>query len=149
VVSAQGLRAPPPAARLTILIVDDDPMLIKSLRDILEQDGHAVTVAEGGQKGIDTFTAAVARGDPFAVVITDLGMPYVDGRKVAAAVKAASAHTPVILLTGWGKRLLAENDIPAHVDRVLSKPPRLAEVRTALAELTAAAEAQVAEVQSG
>ena len=148
VISAQGLRAPPPAARLTILIVDDDPMLIKSLRDILEQDGHAVTVADGGQKGIDTFTTAVARGNPFAVVITDLGMPYVDGRKVAAAVKAASAHTPVILLTGWGKRLLAENDIPAHVDRVLSKPPRLAEVRTALAELTAVGEAQVAEVQS-
>jgi signal transduction histidine kinase/ActR/RegA family two-component response regulator len=148
VTGAQGQRAPVPAARLTILIVDDDPMLIKSLRDILEQDGHAVTVAEGGQKGIDTFTTAVARGEPFAVVITDLGMPYVDGRKVAAAVKAASAHTPVILLTGWGKRLLAENDIPAHVDRVLSKPPRLAEVRTALVELTAAAEAQVAEVES-
>ena len=75
-------------------------------------------------------------GVPFALVITDLGMPYVDGRKVAASVKAASAQTPVILLTGWGKRLLAENDIPPHVDRVLSKPPRLPEVRAALAELT-------------
>ena len=42
-----------PAQRLRILLVDDDPMLIKSLRDILEQDGHVVTVAEGGQKGID------------------------------------------------------------------------------------------------
>jgi CheY-like chemotaxis protein len=64
-------------------------------------------------------------------------MPYVDGRRVAAAIKTASPHTPVILLTGWGKRLLAENDIPAHVDRVLSKPPRLSEIRAALAELTA------------
>jgi CheY-like chemotaxis protein len=112
-------------------------MLIKSLRDILEQEGHVVTVADGGQKGIDTFTAAVTQGSPFAVVITDLGMPYVDGRKVAASVKAASAQTPVILLTGWGRRLLAENDIPPHVDRVLSKPPRLAELRAALAELAA------------
>jgi hypothetical protein len=42
----------------------------------------------------------------------------------------------VILLTGWGKRLLAENDIPPHVDRVLSKPPRVPEVRAVLAELT-------------
>jgi signal transduction histidine kinase/ActR/RegA family two-component response regulator len=128
-----------PARRLRILLVDDDPMLIKSLRDILEQEGHQVTVADGGQKGIETFTAALTRGTPFAVVITDLGMPYVDGRKVAAAVKTAAAQTPVILLTGWGRRLLAENDIPAHVDRVLSKPPRLAEVRAALAELTKAA----------
>jgi signal transduction histidine kinase/ActR/RegA family two-component response regulator/uncharacterized membrane protein affecting hemolysin expression len=133
-----GPQLQQPARRLRILLVDDDPMLIKSLRDILEQEGHLVTVADGGQKGIDTFTAALTHGSPFAVVITDLGMPYVDGRKVAATVKAAAARTPVILLTGWGRRLLAENDIPPHVDRVLSKPPRLAEVRAALAELAPA-----------
>ena len=136
--ATQHLRVLQPAQRLRILLVDDDPLLIKSLRDILEQDGHAVTVADGGQRGIDTFGAALTARTPFSVVITDLGMPYVDGRKVAASIKAASAHTPVILLTGWGKRLLAENDIPPHVDRVLSKPPRLVEVRAALAELTSA-----------
>lgn len=135
--ATQHLRVQQPAHRLRILLVDDDPLLIKSLRDILEQDGHAVTAADGGQKGIDAFGAALTAGTPFSVVITDLGMPYVDGRKVAASVKAASAHTPVILLTGWGKRLLAENDIPPHVDRVLSKPPRLVEMRAALAELAA------------
>jgi CheY-like chemotaxis protein len=118
------------------LLVDDDPLLIKSLREVLEGDGHSITVADGGQNGINTFLAAVQDGDPFALVITDLGMPYVDGRKVAAAVKASSPATPVILLTGWGRRLIAENDVPACVDRVLSKPPRLIELRTALAELT-------------
>jgi signal transduction histidine kinase/ActR/RegA family two-component response regulator/HAMP domain-containing protein len=126
-----------PAQRLRALLVDDDPLLIKSLRDILEGDGHVVMVADGGQSGIDTFVSAQQRGSPFSLVITDLGMPYVDGRKVAAAVKAANASTPVIMLTGWGRRLLAENDIPPYVDRVLSKPPRLAELRAALAELTA------------
>jgi len=134
---AKGSILPQSLQKLRILLVDDDPQLIKSVRDILEQDGHVVTVADGGQKGIDTFMAALARKTPFSTVITDLGMPYVDGRKVAAAIKAASADTPVILLTGWGKRLLAENDIPAYVDRVLSKPPRLAALRAALAELTA------------
>jgi CheY-like chemotaxis protein len=136
-----------PMQRLRILLVDDDPLLIKSLRDILEQDGHLVTAADGGQKGIETFAAALASHNPFALVITDLGMPYVDGRKVAASIKAASPNTPVLLLTGWGKRLLAENDVPPHVDRVLSKPPRLAEVREALAELTTPpdAETQLAE----
>ena len=133
--AAQSPRLQLPAQRLRILLVDDDPMLIKSLRDILEGDGHVVTVADGGQRGIDTFVAALAEGAGFSLVITDLGMPYVDGRKMAAAVKTASPLTPVILLTGWGRRLLAENDIPAYVDRVLSKPPRLAEVRAALAEL--------------
>jgi len=133
--TAHSPRLQLPTQRLRILLVDDDPMLIKSLRDILEGDGHIVTVADGGQKGIDTFVAALAEGARFSVVITDLGMPYVDGRKVATAIKTAAPLTPVILLTGWGRRLLAENDIPAHVDRVLSKPPRLAEVRAALAEL--------------
>jgi hypothetical protein len=39
------------------------------------------------------------------------------------------------LLTGWGQRLIAANEIPAHVDKVLAKPPRLHELRAALAEL--------------
>src|SRR5437660_1823589 len=130
--------APPlPAQRLRILLVDDDPLLIKSLRDTLEADGHLITATDGGQAGINAFAAAVKRSEPFAVVITDLGMPYVDGRRVASAVKAASPATPVILLTGWGQRLIAENDVPPDVDRVLSKPPKLYELRTALAELTA------------
>ncbi len=145
-VSAPRLFAP--VQRLRILLVDDDPLLIKSLRDILEQDGHLVTVADGGQKGIDTFTAALASRSPFSLVITDLGMPYVDGRKVAASIKGASPNTPIILLTGWGKRLLAENDVPAHVDRVLSKPPRLIEVREALCELTTPGDSQAALAES-
>ena len=124
-----------PIRRLRILLVDDDPLLVKSLRDILEGDGHVIAVADGGQQGIDTFLAAQERGNPFSLVITDLGMPYVDGRKVAAAVKAAAPSVGVIMLTGWGRRLLAENDVPPFVDRVLSKPPKLAELRVALAEL--------------
>ena len=62
-------------------------------------------------------------------------MPYVDGRKVASAIKATSPSKPVIMLTGWGQRLVAEGDIPPHVDRVLNKPPKLRELRSALAEL--------------
>ena len=126
-----------PIRRLSLLLVDDDPLLLKSLRDILESDGHVVLTADGGQKGIDAVAAACARGAPFDAVITDLGMPYVDGRKVAEAVAATSPDTPVILLTGWGKRMLSENDIPPHVDRVLSKPPRVADLRSALADLVA------------
>jgi signal transduction histidine kinase/ActR/RegA family two-component response regulator len=125
-----------PAQPLRILLVDDDPILLKSLRDILQQDGHVVVVADGGQRGIEAFRAAQERGERFAVVITDLGMPHVDGRSVAVAVKSAAPDVAVILLTGWGHRLLAENDLPPCVDRVLSKPPKLTALRLALAELT-------------
>jgi signal transduction histidine kinase/ActR/RegA family two-component response regulator len=121
-------------SRQRILIVDDDPLLLKSLCDTLESDGHLITAADGGQAGIAAFVAAQQRGELFTVVITDLGMPYVDGRMVASAVKTASPTTPVILLTGWGQRLIDERDVPPHVDRVLNKPPKLRELRIALAE---------------
>jgi signal transduction histidine kinase/ActR/RegA family two-component response regulator len=121
---------------LRILLVDDDPLLIGSLQEVLLADGHDVTAANGGQAGIDAFTQAARSAQPFSIVITDLGMPYVDGRRVAASVKAASAATPVVLLTGWGQRLIADGEVPPHVDRVLNKPPRLMELRSALRDLT-------------
>jgi PAS domain S-box-containing protein len=136
-----GITAPahPPAQRpLRILLIDDDPIILKSLRDILEQCGHFIGLADGGQRGIDAFRAACDGHEPFEVVITDLGMPHVDGRSVAAAVKSLEPKTRVILLTGWGHRMLAENDAPANVDRVMGKPPKLAILRGALAELTLA-----------
>lgn len=126
-----GYTVPP---RLRLLVVDDDPVLLKSLRDTLEADDHLVFAANSGQAGIDAFRAALGRGDAFAAVITDLGMPHIDGRKVAESVKAASPVTPVIMLTGWGQRLVANGDVPQHVDRVLNKPPKLHELRQALAQ---------------
>jgi PAS domain S-box-containing protein len=137
IVSAGALPADQPQQakpqQLRILVVDDDPLLLRSLQRILESEGHVVIAANGGQAGIDVFHAALKAGDELSMVITDLGMPHVDGRRLAAAVKAASPSTPVILLTGWGQRLLAEDDVPDHVDQVLSKPPKLRELREALA----------------
>jgi CheY-like chemotaxis protein len=125
---------PRPRSRLRLLIVDDDPLLLKSLCDILEGDGHLVVAANGGQAGIDAFTRAHDGGEAFDALITDLGMPYVDGRRVSATAKAISPETPVILLTGWGQRLADEGEVPADVDYVLSKPPKLRELREVLAK---------------
>ncbi|TLY57106.1 MAG: response regulator [Gammaproteobacteria bacterium] len=131
---ASCVRAP---RRLRILLVDDDPLLLKSLQDVLESDGHSVLAVDAGQRGIDEFFAARKRAEGFEAVITDLGMPNVDGRTVAAAIKSAAPDTPVVLLTGWGQRMRGEGELPDHVDRVLSKPPRLPELRAALEELVA------------
>jgi CheY-like chemotaxis protein len=121
---------------LTLLLVDDDPILLRSLREILEIDGHRIYTADGGQAGIDAFRASLQPGGRHvSAVITDLGMPHVDGRAVAAAVKQASPAVPVIMLTGWGERLLSEGHSVPHVDCVLSKPPRLRDVRQALSAL--------------
>ena len=125
-----------PKRPLRILIVDDDPIVAESLRDSLHSDGHLVTTADGGRAGIDAFMAAEELGTPFTIVITDLGMPHVDGRKVAATIRAASPKTPIVMLTGWGQSLASEHGVPPEVNRLLPKPPKLRELRVALAELT-------------
>jgi CheY-like chemotaxis protein len=136
ITAVESMRAElQPAVPLRLLLVDDDPLLLQSLQDVLSLEGHEVTAADGGQRGIDEFYAARGRGEPFAVVVTDLGMPKVDGRTVAAAIKSASPETPVVLLTGWGQRLRDEAELPEYVDRVLSKPPRVSELRATLALL--------------
>lgn len=125
-----------PTQPLHLLLVDDDPLVLEACRSVLEQDGHTIVTAEGGEAGIESFRQSCKSARPFDLVITDLGMPYVDGRQVAAAVKAAEPQRPVILMTGWGHRLRAQDEIPEFVDRVLGKPPKLSELRMALAELT-------------
>jgi len=124
------------AASLQILVVDDDSALRDSLGNALREEGHRVTLAAGGQEGIDAFRAAQQSAQPFDVVLTDLGMPHVDGRQVAAAVRALAPETPIILLTGWGQQMATKQEVP-QVSRVLGKPPRLKELRAALVELTA------------
>jgi hypothetical protein len=54
---------------------------------------------------------------------------------VAARVRQLDSRTPIIMLTGWGHRLNATDDKPEHVDRVISKPPKMAELRSIIAEL--------------
>jgi signal transduction histidine kinase len=134
--SVKFTAEPRPSRALRILLIDDDPALIESLRTTLEHDGHFVTAAEGGQAGIDAFQEALYKAVPFEIVITDLGMPYVDGRQVITNIRTTSPRTPIILLTGWGQQMSGEHEQPPQVDRLLAKPPRLRELRAALAELT-------------
>jgi DNA-binding response OmpR family regulator len=105
---------------------------------MLERDGHEVEVSDGGQSGLDAFRLARDRGQPFDVVITDLGMPYLDGREVAKTLKRESPATPVIMLTGWGAFMKEDGSLPAQVDGVLSKPPRSRELRETLCRLSLA-----------
>ena len=123
--------------RLRVLLIDDDPIIIKALEDAFDGDGHVTVAASGGRTGLAKFTAAHGTENAFTLVVTDLGMPDIDGRRVAEGVKQLSPQTPVIMLTGWGARMLAEKEVPPHVDRLLSKPPRLQELRVAIRELFA------------
>ena len=120
--------------RVHILLIDNDPLVLSTIRTVLELDGHDVVGSTSGQDGIDLFEAALISPKPFSVVITDLGMPEMDGRQVARAVKKRSQGTPVILLTGWGEQ--TDRNRASDFDRVLGKPPRIRDLRAALMDCT-------------
>jgi CheY-like chemotaxis protein len=116
-----------------VLLVDDDPMVLISLTNMLELDGHHVDTAAGGQIGVEAFERSATQGRAHDVVITDFGMPHMNGREVARRVKRVAPSTVVILITGWGARAEASGQEPGDVDATLGKPPRLAQLRQALA----------------
>jgi signal transduction histidine kinase/ActR/RegA family two-component response regulator len=124
-----------PVTPMQILCIDDEPLLRDLIKEILERDGHAVETSDGGQSGIEAFRLAQNEGRPFDVVITDLGMPYVDGKQVAKTLKHESPGTPVVMLTGWGA-FMKEEGAPAQVDGILSKPPRSKELRETLSRVS-------------
>ncbi len=131
-------RLATPLPSLRVLCVDDEPLLRDMLKQLLESGGHSVEVADGGQAGLETFRAARRRGEPFDVVITDLGMPYLDGNQLAKTLKRESARTPIIMLTGWGTIMKEDGELPAQVDAVISKPPKIHELYEMLGKVTSA-----------
>jgi len=140
-----GLPPPPKAApiggsaqpdrSLSVLFIDDEPILREMVEEVLSFHHHQVESADRGEAGLAMFEKAKAKGHPFDVVITDLGMPGMDGKQVAERIKASSPKTPVILLTGWGMMLDAKGQDMSNVDALLNKPPRLEDLLQALAKV--------------
>ena len=127
---AEGVVEPVhPEQASRILLVDDDPRLLTVLSDTLQACGHAVTTAVKGEDALQIF-------DPgqHDVVITDLGMPRMNGWEVAERVKSLSPDTPVFLLTGWGESVAAHEG-SQFVDRVVAKPVSAEALMEQLAEL--------------
>jgi signal transduction histidine kinase/ActR/RegA family two-component response regulator len=123
---------PEPVRSLRILCIDDEPELRQLMHDVLEVHHHKVTVAPSGKEGLEMFRSSLLGQEPFEIVITDLGMPDMDGHHVARAIKAESPRTPVIMLTGWGTMMKADGETAPEVDAVLSKPPRIQELNNLL-----------------
>jgi len=121
-----------PSRSMRILCIDDEPSVRAILRDCLEHEHHDVSLADGGREGLEMFRSSLAGGRPFQVVITDLGMPDMDGNHVARAIKAESPRTQILLLTGWGAARETDGDFAQEVDAVMSKPAHLPELNSLL-----------------
>jgi PAS domain S-box-containing protein len=119
---------------LRLLCVDDDPTIRESLRTMLTRDGHTTKTADSGPAALEMCAQEEAAGKMFDLIVTDLGMPRMDGRELAVELAKLYPQVPVILLTGWGSQLIEHRgSITGFVD-ILAKPPRIAELRVAISK---------------
>jgi CheY-like chemotaxis protein len=114
-----------PAGRPRVLIIDDDPLMLDTLRGLLGPAGYQVETAASGEEGIERY-----RREAFDCVVTDARMRGVSGLIVCRAIKDHDPVSHVVLLTG------VEHDPEelraAGVDRVLMKPTRRANILEAV-----------------
>ncbi|ANN70719.1 CheR family methyltransferase [Bordetella bronchialis] len=117
---ADPAGVPPEAAALegiAILLVDDSPEILDTFGALLEMEGARVDTASSGQAGLD----ALAR-TAFDIVISDLGMPEMDGYGFLNAMRQKNIATPAIALSGYGAKRDVDKAMSAGFTAHLGKP---------------------------
>jgi len=99
-----------------VLVVDDEPSIVRALRINLTARKYEVSTATDGASGL----AAVARDRP-DVMILDLGLPDMDGTEVIRGVRGWSS-TPIIVLSVWGEETQKVAALDAGADDYVTKP---------------------------
>src|SRR5579859_309471 len=130
---AEPVPEPVAGGPLRILLVDDEPQILTTTRLMLEVDGHTVTPAGGGAEALALLAAGPRCYD---VVLTDLGMPGMNGMQLLAAMRAAGYESACVLVTGWGIELAGDDMEAAGAQAVLPKPFSAPQLREALAAIS-------------
>ncbi len=119
--------APLPMGR--VLVVDDDPALLRLISVSLESEGFEVVVAQDGARGLEEID-----GNAIDVVVLDLQMPRMDGRAMYRELRSRGHSLPVLILSAYGaerarRELAAEAamskpfDLDELVDRIRTLVP--------------------------
>jgi DNA-binding NtrC family response regulator len=99
-------------------VVDDEPQVAETLRDILVHEGLQVEVAENGRQALDLLM----NGNRFDLIITDMKMPEMDGLELLRHVRQLKENLPVIVLTGAANFKNGLEAIREGVFNYISKP---------------------------
>jgi prepilin-type processing-associated H-X9-DG protein len=100
-----------------ILLVDDEPNVVKSCARMLELEGFAVEGVTGGKAALDLY-----RRESFDLVLTDLKMPDVDGLEVLTAVKRLNPNAAVVIFTAYGTKESVVEALRLGAREFLEKP---------------------------
>ena len=128
-----GVRHPDDDAepKATILIIDDDPSFLDTMRAVLAAEGYNVLASSTGPKGLDMVR--YARGDVGAILL-DFNMPRFNGAETLPFLRKLSPNAKVLAVSG-----LKSNELPPDfregVDRFISKPFSNADLLKSLEEI--------------
>lgn len=106
-----------PAADVRVLVVDDDPVVSRSIGRVLSNKGYAVISARNGEEALDKLDS-----EKYDLVFTDIKMPGMSGLEVAERVRASQPWLPVVIVTGYGTDAYEARAEAAGVSGFLRKP---------------------------
>jgi len=101
----------------TILIIEDDSVLLRGLRDNFEAQGYLVRTAKDGQKGLDALLTA-----PPDLLLLDLMLPKVNGYEICRTARSRQLDMPIIMLTAKGQEEDIVRGLELGADDYVTKP---------------------------
>ncbi|HEX8677940.1 MAG TPA: sigma-54 dependent transcriptional regulator [Segetibacter sp.] len=104
----------------TILIIDDERAIRKTLNEILGFEGYKIEEAADGEEGLKKFQSGT-----YDVVLCDIKMPKLDGIEFLAKALAINADIPIIMISGHGNIETAVEAVKKGAFDFISKPPDL------------------------
>lgn len=114
----------------TILVIDDEPMLRYTLKELLLDLGFQVKEASHGQQGLDILAS-----DKIDLVLLDMVMPVLSGMEVLYKMRELQMNTPVVLSSGRARGLDPEELEQLGVLGILNKPYSMAQLSEVLEEV--------------
>ncbi len=108
----------------SILIVDDEDFVRVTLRTMLTDLGYTVTIASGGKEAIELLS----RKRKFDLIILDMNMPQVGGKKVFQKIKTLKLPSKIIISSGYSNEILEKDGFVQDIDGFLQKPYKIEEL---------------------
>lgn len=124
-----------PMGKGTVLLVDDEPVVLSTTAELLREIGFDVLQAPDGAKALDLLRS---HGDVIDAVVLDLAMPGMDGSTCFFAIREMLPEMPVIIASGFSRDGRVQELIDMGADDFLQKPYRLADLAAMMVRLTGA-----------
>jgi len=104
--------------KITILVVDDDPLALDTIAELLVESGYRVFTAQGGQKALDILETQTG----IDLIVSDLMMPQMDGIALTKEIHSTGLDIPIIVITGFATIELAVETMKAGAADFITRP---------------------------